>query len=205
MSKPQSDEWYERRRQIMEAALPIFAERGFKGATNRDIAERASIAPGLIYHYFANKEDLFNAILDEFVPFNRLSLPLETMTDVPPQQLLPLLVQGLSTLMQDPKLFQAIRILIAETMHSTEAEGKLNDIFKRLIDPLAIYMQAQIAQGRLRAEDPLLMAQMFVANFGLFFIRRGIMHDPTLLTYDVEVMARFAVEGFLRAFAPSGS
>jgi AcrR family transcriptional regulator len=204
MSKPQSDEWYERRRQIMEAALPVFAEKGFKGATNRDIAERAAIAPGLIYHYFASKEDLFNAILEEFVPFNRVNLPLETMTNVPPQQLLPLLIQGLGAILQEPKFFLVIRILVAETMYSSEAESKLNSIFKRLIDPLTTYMQAQIAQGQLRAADPLLMAQMFVGSFGVFVLRRVVMHDPTLLTYNVEAIARFAVEAFLRAFAPEG-
>jgi AcrR family transcriptional regulator len=204
MSKPQSEEWYERRRQIMEAALPVFAEKGFKGATNRDIAERAHIAPGLIYHYFANKEDLFNAILEDFVPFNRVSLPLETMTNVPPQQLLPLLIQGLSAILQEPKFFLVIRILVAETMYSAEAEGKLNGIFKRLIDPLTTYMQAQIEQGRLRAGDPLLMAQMFVGSFGIFILRRAVMHDATLLTYDVATTAQFAVQAFLRAFAAEG-
>jgi AcrR family transcriptional regulator len=204
MSKPQSEEWRERRRQIMEAALPVFAERGFKGATNRDIAEAAHIAPGLIYHYFASKEDLFNAILDEFLPLNQAGLPLETMTDVPPQQLLPLLLHGLNAIFQEPRFFLVMRILVAETMHTPEAGMRFNAVFKRLIDPFAVYLRAQIAAGRLRQSDPLLMAQMFLSSVAVFFLRRIIGQDPTLQGYDIDTMARFVTGAFLRAFAPEG-
>jgi AcrR family transcriptional regulator len=202
MSKPQSDEWYERRRQIMEAALPVFAEKGFKGATNKDIGEEADIAPGLIYHYFKNKEDLFTACVEEFLPFERISLPLETMASVPPQQLMPLLVQGLNGIFEESKFFLVMRILVAETMHSPEAAMRLNAIFKRLVDPFAAYLQTQIAAGRLRVGDPLLMSQMFLSSIGLFFMRRVIGQDPTLQAVSVDEMAQFVTGAFLRAFAP---
>ncbi len=205
MSKPQSAEWHERRRQIMAAALPVFAEKGFKGATNRDIAEAAHIAPGLIYHYFANKEELFTAILDEFLPLDRVSLPLETMTNVPPQQLLPLLLQGLNVIFQEPRFFLVMRILVAETMHTPEAGQRFNAIFKRLLDPFAAYLRAQIAAGRLRAGDPLLMAQMFLSSVAIFFLRRIIGQDPTLQGYDPDAMAHFVTDAFLRAFAPENN
>ncbi|MBA3825589.1 MAG: TetR/AcrR family transcriptional regulator [Ktedonobacterales bacterium] len=192
----------ERRRQIMEAALPVFAEKGFKGATNRDIAEKAGIAPGLIYHYFKNKEDLFSAILDEFLPVSRVALPLESMTSVPPAQLLPLLVHGLSGIMQEGHFFLVMRILVAETMHAPESGRRVNAVFKALVDPFTAYLRVQIAQGRLRAADPLLMAQSFFASIGLFYLRRSIGLDETLLGYDATQLATFLTEAFLRAYAP---
>lgn len=200
MSKPQSEE---RRRQIMEAALPLFAQKGFKGTTNRDIAEAAGIAPGLIYWYFKNKEGLFTAIIDEFLPIGQMSLPLENLASVPPQQVLPLLLQGLNVVFQESRFFLVMRILIAESIQTPEMGERVNAIFKRLIDPLAAYLRAQIAAGRLRAGDPLLMAQMFLSSVGIFFIRRVIGLDPTLLSYDTEQMGRFVTEAFLRAFAPN--
>ena len=45
-----------RREQIMESALRVFAKKGFTGASNKDIAREAGITPGLIYHYFESKE-----------------------------------------------------------------------------------------------------------------------------------------------------
>lgn len=200
MSKPQTEE---RRRHIMEAALPIFAQKGFKGTTNRDVAEAAGIAPGLIYWYFKNKEDLFTAILDEFLTFSKLSLPLETMIDVPPQQLFPLLMQGLSGIFQESHFFLVMRILVAETMQTPEAGARLNGIFMRFIEPMTAYLRAQITAGRLRSEDPLLMAQMLLSSVGLFFIRRSIGQDVTLLNYDINEMAHFVTDAFLRAFAPT--
>jgi AcrR family transcriptional regulator len=191
------------RRKILEAALPLFAEKGFEGTSNRDIAEAAGIkSTGLLYWYFKSKEDLFNALLDEFVPFSEISLPLETMAEVPPAQFLPLLVRGISNILNESRFFDIVRIIVAESVHNPAEGHHLNLAFKRIIDPLAAYFHAQIDQGRLRDEDSLLMAQAFVSQIGFFFIRRRVGLDETLLGYDIEQVMRFIVDAFLRAFAP---
>lgn len=59
-----------RREELIDAALTVFAAKGFDGASIKDIATAASVAPGLLYHYFSSKEALAVAILDErgFLP-----------------------------------------------------------------------------------------------------------------------------------------
>jgi AcrR family transcriptional regulator len=52
----------ERRDSILDAALACFNERGFHGTAIPEIAEKANIAPGTIYHYFDSKEALVNAL-----------------------------------------------------------------------------------------------------------------------------------------------
>jgi TetR/AcrR family transcriptional regulator, repressor of fatR-cypB operon len=52
----------DRRESILEAALEAFVERGFHGTAIPQIAERANIAAGTIYHYFASKEALVNTL-----------------------------------------------------------------------------------------------------------------------------------------------
>lgn len=47
---------------IRAAALEVFSERGYKGATMSEVAARAGIAPGTIYRYFKDKEDLFGSL-----------------------------------------------------------------------------------------------------------------------------------------------
>jgi AcrR family transcriptional regulator len=47
---------------ILGAALELFVERGFHGTSVPSVAERAGVAAGTIYHYFANKEALVNAL-----------------------------------------------------------------------------------------------------------------------------------------------
>lgn len=52
----------DRRASILAAALDCFVERGFHGTAIPQIAERAGIAAGTLYHYFDSKEALVNAL-----------------------------------------------------------------------------------------------------------------------------------------------
>jgi AcrR family transcriptional regulator len=47
---------------ILGAALELFVERGFHGTSVPSVADRAGVAAGTIYHYFASKEALVNAL-----------------------------------------------------------------------------------------------------------------------------------------------
>ncbi len=59
------------RDRIVEAALTVFANRGFDGATTREIAKEAGVSSGLIHHHFKDKESLWHLvgtrISEEFV------------------------------------------------------------------------------------------------------------------------------------------
>lgn len=54
----------ERSAQIVKVAMRIFSEKGFKGATTREIAQKAGISEAIIFKHFAKKEDLYSAIID---------------------------------------------------------------------------------------------------------------------------------------------
>ena len=57
-----------RRRQLIETALRLFSEKGYRDTTVRDIARAAGVNEALLYHYFRSKADLFRAVLDEYAP-----------------------------------------------------------------------------------------------------------------------------------------
>lgn len=57
------------RGRILEAARASFGERGFDGATVRDVAARAGVDPALVHHYFGHKQQLFVAAMDMPVDF----------------------------------------------------------------------------------------------------------------------------------------
>ena len=52
-------------RAIASAARRLFASRGFDATTIDDIAERAQVAKGAVYHHFSSKEEIFVRVLDE--------------------------------------------------------------------------------------------------------------------------------------------
>jgi AcrR family transcriptional regulator len=56
----------ERRRQILEAALTVFSQKGFSAANVSDVAARAGVSQGTIYWYFDSKEELLTAALLSF-------------------------------------------------------------------------------------------------------------------------------------------
>ena len=55
----------DKRKQILRAAVTVFAERGFHRTRVSDIAKEAGVAYGLIYHYFESKDDVLNSVFEE--------------------------------------------------------------------------------------------------------------------------------------------
>ncbi len=65
LGRPVASDGDERRRLIIEAARRQFAQSGYVGTTNREIAEAAGITTGAIYHYFESKQDVYLAVFEE--------------------------------------------------------------------------------------------------------------------------------------------
>src|SRR5438270_4212939 len=55
----------DRRRDLLDAAVRVFARKGFHAARVGDIAEEAGVAHGLLYHYFRSKEEVLETIFRE--------------------------------------------------------------------------------------------------------------------------------------------
>src|SRR5256885_6060635 len=55
----------ENRAKLLAAARKVFAEKGLGAATARDIVRETDLATGTFYNYFRDKEDVFQALLEE--------------------------------------------------------------------------------------------------------------------------------------------
>src|ERR1700730_15435426 len=92
-----------RRAQILDAALHVMAEHGFRGASIKRIAQRAGLkSPALIYWYFKDKQALFEAMLEQMAPFLGVVADAEQSLDLPPEQVLPRIVDGFLHTVQQP-------------------------------------------------------------------------------------------------------
>ena len=67
----------DRRRQILDAAIRVFARQGFHSCRVSDIADEAGVAYGLVYHYFDSKDQVLNELFHE-----RWSLMLAAIDEV---------------------------------------------------------------------------------------------------------------------------
>jgi AcrR family transcriptional regulator len=54
----------DRRLQVVQVAMRLFSERGFRGTTTKEIAHAAGVSEAIIFRHFATKEDLYSAIID---------------------------------------------------------------------------------------------------------------------------------------------
>jgi len=196
----------ERRRQILAAAMGVFACKGYTGATNKDIAREAGVTSGLIYHYFADKRALFEAVVAEFNPLAGSVtgiLSAGDADDIAPAVLLRRLVITMIERLEGVEYLPTFRLMMGEALRDPEIADVLNASSRRVVTALADYLGRQQARGALRPLDPYLVAQFLFGSLTTCVMRRALGNDPTLMTYTGERIAATLVEMALGGLSPA--
>jgi TetR/AcrR family fatty acid metabolism transcriptional regulator len=108
----------ERRRQILDAAVRTFAQKGYHACRVSDIAEEAGVAYGLVYHYFESKEAVLEAIFrDTWGMMLEAIQAVEETEESPREQLRKTAAIVLRTWRNNPDL---VRVLVREVTRSGE-------------------------------------------------------------------------------------
>lgn len=192
----------DRREQIIDAALRVFAQKGYSNATNKDIAREAGITPGLIYYYFESKEALLYAILEARSPLKLMaSFPPQAL-ELPPEQFFPLLLRQVLAIVEGEDMIGLLRVMIPELLHNPAMFALPVSLFPRLFGFLGIYVEAKIASGDIRPLDVSLTVQTLVGSAMGFVLRRQLMHDPLALQYTHEQIVQAIVDPFLKGILP---
>ncbi len=195
----------DRREQIIDAAMRVFAQKGFVRATNKDVAREAGITPGLIYHYFENKEALLIAIIEGRTPLKVLtSLPSNVLL-VPPEQFFPFVIQQILTVVETENFIALVRVILPELLNNENAyiAQIAPRAIQRALNSLSEYLEAQMQAGTLQRADVLLNTQIFFGSIVGIVIRRQLLRDPAALVYTQEQIAVAITETFLHGLAPS--
>ncbi|HEV2236204.1 MAG TPA: TetR/AcrR family transcriptional regulator [Ktedonobacterales bacterium] len=175
----------DRRQQILEAALDIFAENGFEGATTKEIASRADVTQGLIYFYFPSKEDLFFAAFDYQAAqlAERMYGAIET-EGRPPEEVLREMIGRLVDALATPRSVSLLRIMQRTAVHSDPTDARehssleaarcrIKEQARRIGGMFKPYIEEQIAAGALRPVDPSLATQLFMGAVMTTVMRRA--------------------------------
>jgi AcrR family transcriptional regulator len=160
-----------RRNQILDAATRVFAEKGFHGATIKDIARVAGIADGTLYTYFSSKTDVLLSILHRLneTTEREQDLALEGEQDVR-SFFTAYLRQRMSLLWPNAEVFQAV---LPEML----VNGELSELYyQQVLAPTfkiaENFFLAQSHQGQLRKIDvPLTVRAIAGMLFGLLMIQ----------------------------------
>lgn len=192
----------DRREQIIDAAMRVFAQKGFLRATNKDIAHEAHITPGLIYHYFENKEAVFNAVIEGRSPIRLLSTLSTHELEQPAMVLLPFLIERVLAIVEDEPFVHLIRVFLPEAVHNPQLASLASQTLQRAVSFLCHYLQACMVRGELRQTDASLTAQVLLGSIIGFVLRRQILHDPLALSYTHKQIAQTICHTTLSGLLP---
>ncbi len=155
-----------RREQILQAAWSLFAKRGYRGTSVRDIARAIGVNEGLLYHYFASKSELFTAVLARYAPFEMGATVLETGESRDVAEVLRETGQQILAQMQERRAFVAT--ILAEAPTDPELGRILGEFLRSSRARVAEFLARRQASGEIdRGVDVEAAAQAFVG--GLLF------------------------------------
>ena len=139
----------EKRRLILDAAVRVFANKGYHTSRVGDIAEEAGVAHGLLYHYFASKEELLETVFRETWAQLLEAFARVEESDAPATEQLRQLAAILRrSCPRDPDL---VRVLVKEVGRSQTLPNRADEIGQVFAAIRRIVERGQ-AEGELRAD-----------------------------------------------------
>jgi AcrR family transcriptional regulator len=140
------------RRQILDASLSLFSERGFARTTVRDIARVAGITDAAIYYHFASKQELLEALVEERGFVHRLQELKHVSAELPIGETLMWMARGAIHTMDDNREF--LRLIIIEGLGGDEAALEQ---YRRLVDlwesGLSSILERYSKKGEVASDD----------------------------------------------------
>ncbi len=165
----------DRRSQIVQVAMRLFSERGFRGTTTKEIASAAGVSEAIIFRHFATKEDLYTAIIDFKACEGSLAQPggpaIESIqcsfADAMSKKDDLAVFEGIALEMmrhheQDP---QFLRLLLYSALEGHQLAQMFWDRNVRVMyEFLGNYVRERQRAGAFRDVDPLVAVRAFIAS-----------------------------------------
>ncbi len=120
----------DRRQRILEAAVRVFAVRGYHAARVGDIAEEAGVAHGLLYHYFPSKEEVLRTLFrDSWRLVIAAVHGIEATDDPATEKLRRIAAVLLRSWRADPDRVRVLVREVARSPHLTSEVDEIREVF----------------------------------------------------------------------------
>ena len=206
MARPKNADGQRTRQAILDAALDLFADKGFFGTSLRDVAKTVGVRESALYNYFAGKDALFDALLDahQTSKTERLSAFVEGSISDGRALLEQLAVDTLDGFVapSEQKLF---RILMSDGVRLAKV-GRLN-LYERMACGrlrLTEILTRLMREGWLRKADPDVMGLAFMSPLVMWRQLHAIDADLPMIR-NPRLYARQHVDQFLQGAAASSA
>jgi len=192
-----------RPQEILEAALGVFAEKGFAAARLEEIAARAGVSKGTIYLYFESKEAVFRALIQD-----RLASRVGGMADMLPgytgssAELLADLIRTFGAVMSTSDLVVLPKMVVAEAGNFPElARVYREEVINRGLALIGDIIERGIKRGEFRNISRTHAARLVVGPLMIIAIWRTTFSKFDDEPYDYLGLVDAHIETLLRGLA----
>lgn len=190
----------ERREQILDVATRVFAEKGFAGASIRDIANAVGVTEGLLYHYFESKEQILHACWSERSWRAHLERILAQSGDKPLAAVLQELVEDFMQTLRDNS--DMVRMCAVESQRDPEIASWHRQRIQSNQRLLSDFLLARVQAGEIRPDADMETASGLLMGCAYScFLLFSDSHDETWSS-AVHSVAHNGVDVVMRGLTP---
>jgi Transcriptional regulator len=190
--------------EILDAALTVFAEKGFSAARMEDIAAKAGVTKGTIYLYFPSKEEVFKSLARQHV-LDTLAMATEEARrfEGATFEFLTVFFQRFTSIVMNSEAVVLPKIIIAESGNFPElVVFWRKEVVEKTMTMLASVINRGIACGEIRDVPAEYVAKLCVAPMMMSLIWRTTFASTDDVPFDYDAFIRVHLDVLHRGLKP---
>lgn len=196
---------------ILEAALNLFSEKGYSGASTSEIAKEANVAEGTIFRYFPQKKDMLLGVVSKLVDAvsdQMVMTPLEKIYEenknAPPEVLLKALLMDRVALFN--KVGEHVKVILTEMQYHEEVlEIFVNKILKKVLVYVEKVYGEFVEKGYFRDDiPPFTVFRTLIAGVAGMVVQRKLVPEITREGFELETEVDMIIDIFMNGMKKRG-
>ncbi|MCZ8038249.1 MAG: TetR/AcrR family transcriptional regulator [Microcystis sp. LE17-20A] len=183
------------RSRILQAALRLFAAKGYEGTTTKDLAGKANVAEGTLFRYFPNKK----AILIEVATRGWVDILTDLLTELSEMGSYKAVAQVMRRrVLRMRENSDLLRVCFIEAQFHPELKERIqSEVIAKMTDVAEAFFQTAIDRGIYRPMNPKIVAQVFLGMFAIAGFSSETILDANASPFALQEMAEGIAEIFL--------
>ncbi|TRU97562.1 MAG: TetR/AcrR family transcriptional regulator [Microcystis wesenbergii Mw_QC_S_20081001_S30D] len=183
------------RSRILQAALRLFAAKGYEGTTTKDLAGKANVAEGTLFRYFPNKK----AILIEVATRGWVDILTDLLTELSEMGSYKAVAQVMRRrVLRMRENSDLLRVCFIEAQFHPELKERIqSEVIAKMTDVAEAFFQTAIDRGIYRPMNPKIVAQVFLGMFAIAGFSTETILDSNASPLALQEMAEGIAEIFL--------
>lgn len=207
-AKQQGPRWKRRKdarpQEVIDAALALFSEFGYSQTRLDDVAAKAGISKGTVYLYFASKQDLFEAVIQDRITPWLEAIASQQIDDTEPtdQVIRNFLGWGWEQFLET-KLFMITKVVLAESNNFPDlARFYIREVMGPVHEHVAMLLHRGLARGEVDGEITPERIKVLLAPLSWLSMWRQVLLAHSSPPVDESRFVREAIEMVARSIAP---